>query len=199
MDKQFWVDRYNKGDAPWDLGQAVPSLVSYLETHATQLLHQGRRAVVPGVGRGYEAALLAEYGFSVVGVDCAAPALVDAMRIHATLAHKIKWIEEDFFAFAQHQTMAFDLFVEHTFFCAISPSLRSDYMDAAATLLCSGGYFIGVFFAHGAPGGPPWTTSYDNLMGYLKKSVFEVEWLDDIANSISDRKGQELLLVARKR
>ena len=57
----------------------------------------------------------------------------------------------------------YDLIAEHTCFCAIDPLRRDEYVDQVAAALVPGGALVGLFYAHGRPGGPPFTVDADEL------------------------------------
>ena len=59
-----WDQRYRDGSDGWELDQLAPPMAMVLRRHPLALQREGR-VLVPGYGRGHEAALLAELGFSV--------------------------------------------------------------------------------------------------------------------------------------
>jgi SAM-dependent methyltransferase len=73
-DANAWQARYDTADTPWDLGEPAPALLEWLKMNPGQ----GRRALVPGCGRGHDALALAQAGWGVVAVDFAASAIEEA-------------------------------------------------------------------------------------------------------------------------
>ena len=60
-----WEDAWREGRTGWDAGAPAPPLLDYLQERDGQ----GRRALVPGCGSGYDAFALAEAGWTVQGLD----------------------------------------------------------------------------------------------------------------------------------
>lgn len=86
-----WEQRYRDADTPWDSGLPSRELQRVLQERQIQPC----RALELGCGTGTNAVFLAEQGFHVTGVDCAAPALERA-RARATAAGvDVEWIEAD--------------------------------------------------------------------------------------------------------
>lgn len=59
-----WDEKYQKGEVFWDKGGPSLPMRQYLERHAVRgpRSEGGRRALVPGCGRGHEVALAVEHG-----------------------------------------------------------------------------------------------------------------------------------------
>ena len=79
-----WDHRYREGSDAWELGQPAPPLQAFLQHHPMAPEPPGR-VLVPGCGRGHEAALLAAAGFAALGLDFSAEALAEAQRLHDRL------------------------------------------------------------------------------------------------------------------
>jgi len=147
MDSQYWNNRYVTGDTGWDMGVVSPPLKEYID----QIPNRDIRILIPGGGNSYEAAYLAGQAFGDVTVLDIAPVLVEQLR--KTFARtRVKVLEEDFFA----HTGSYDLVLEQTFFCAIPPSRRADYVKHMHSLIKPGGHLAGVLFNRTfAEEGPP--------------------------------------------
>ena len=100
----------------------------------------------------------------------------------------IQIIQGDFF----HLDESYDLILEQTFFCAIDPALRPDYVKQAYKLLNYGGRIAGLLFnTDFKKPGPPFGGSqaeYKNLF----KPYFEVIQIGISKNSVLPRLGREL-------
>jgi len=107
--------------------------------------------LVPGCGRGHEVALLADLGFSAIGLDFSGEALRAARRLHGETNENLQWLQADLFdieALAAAGLTAGSLsgIVEHTCFCAsapasgrsISPPPAGCWRRAAGCWGCSG-------------------------------------------------------------
>jgi SAM-dependent methyltransferase len=195
---EFWSALYAEGRDGWELGRAAPPLEVYLRSPAAP---PAGRAIVPGCGRGHEALLLAALGHDVVGVDVAPAALAAAAASAAAAGLAgARFLCADFFALAADPARAggFDLLLEHTFFCAIDPSRRGEYAAAAAALLRRGATLLGLYWAHGRPGGPPWSASIEEVRDLLAPH-FDLRSSSLAVGSISTRAGTEWLVTATRR
>ncbi|MGB5135153.1 MAG: methyltransferase domain-containing protein, partial [Prochlorococcaceae cyanobacterium] len=119
---QRWDQRYREGGDGWELGQPAPPLATFLR-HDPRAPAPGGPVLVPGCGRGHEAALLAELGFPVVGLDFSGEALNEARRLHGPARPGLRWLQADLFdaaalAAAGLGKESLDGVVEHTCFCA---------------------------------------------------------------------------------
>ena len=155
-----WDRRYREGGDGWELGQPAPPLERFLREHPLAP-RPGGRVLVPGCGRGHEAALLAELGFAVVGLDFSQEAIQEGQRLYGASRPGLRWLRADLFdaaalAAAGLGAASLDGVLEHTCFCAIEPEQRQAYRSTVTTLLQPGGWLLGVFFCHGRPGGPPY-------------------------------------------
>lgn len=193
----FWQDRYQSGNMPWDLGHASPHFEYLLKTQSEKL-PPGRMAVL-GSGRGHDAAYFAAAGFEVTGFDYA-PGAVEAAR--QLYGNAVTFVQADIcdLAFAApgspyHQ--AFDYLLEHTCFCAIHPSQRDDYARSARDLLKPGGLLIGVFWEHGDDDGPPHNTTLADVDRHFGEGFERIRMEE--RPPVSDREGVERLLLLRRK
>ena len=144
----YWRHRWETGDTPWDQGGAHPALRSRLAS-----LGAPGSVVVPGCGAGHDALALAEAGWSVTALDFSEqPELDDRLARHGG-----RLVIGD--AFEEPLIEApFDLWFDHTFFCAIAPADRETWGARAAELVAPGGHLAAVIFPVGElpESGPPW-------------------------------------------
>ncbi len=184
---EFWEQLYRADvEAGWELGRATPPLVDYFEAHPPT----GLRVLVLGCGRGHEARLLAGLGATVTALDFAPAAIAAAVAATATDL-KIDYQVGDLFELSRSPAR-YDLIAEHCCFCAIEPKRRDEYVDQVAAALVPGGTLVGLFYAHGRPGGPPFTVDADELQARFGRR-FTTEALAPAAGSVLGRQGQELL------
>lgn len=189
LDAEFWEQRYQDGTARWDLGQPAPPFLQLLL--ASDRPPPGRMVVL-GMGRGHDALLFASYGFEVVGVDFAPSAIASATALAAGRGLKFQALERDIFALEAEFAGEFDYVLEHTCFCAIAPQQRPAYVKLVRSLLKPTGEFIGLFWAHRRPGGPPFGTSLAELCT-LFEPEFTITALTQATNSIPNRANEEYL------
>lgn len=200
-----WEYLYQHGGDGWELARTPPPLSRYLSTKLQ--LAAGQRVLVVGAGRGHEALLLAQLaapvGAQIVAIDIA-PTAVQTLQQAATQAGRtdvLQVVQADLFLRADHGPLApgsYDLIVEHCCFCAIEPSRREEYMAQMARLLRPGSRFIGLFYCHSYPGGPPFAASIEEIQARLAPD-FVVDYEEVPSDSVLSRVAQEWLIDAHRR
>ncbi|SFR49781.1 thiopurine S-methyltransferase [Robiginitalea myxolifaciens] len=186
--EDYWSERYRNGSTGWDMGGPAPALTAY----ADQLTDKSIRILLPGAGRAYEAEYLFRAGFTALTViDIAAEPLAD-LKARVPEFPESQLIPADFFEF---QGGPFDLILEHTFFCALPPALRSEYVRKMAALLAPDGKLAGLFFSFPlTEQGPPFGGSAAEYRA-LFSPYFEIKTLEQATNSIPPRMGNELFFI----
>ncbi|MGX7688641.1 methyltransferase domain-containing protein [Flectobacillus roseus] len=186
MNKDYWNERYAQGQTGWDLGKASPPLENYIR----QLGNKDLKILLPGCGNGYEALLMAELGFTNLTVLDIAPLAVEQLQNRLKNYPTVRILCEDFFA---HQDQ-YDLILEQTFFCALPPSMRKQYVQKMAELLVSQGKLVGLLFASEFDkAGPPFGGTTEEYL-QLFTPYFESDILELCYNSIRPRQGNELFV-----
>lgn len=166
-----WDQRYRDGTDGWELGQSAPPLEQFLRTDSRRPLPPGQ-VLVPGCGRGHEAALLAALGFNAIGLDFSGEAIRLARQLHGDDRQGLRWLEADLFdsqalAAAGIGPGSVQGIVEHTCFCAIDPDERAAYLETVVGLMAPDGWLLALFWCHGRPGGPPWGSDAAELARQL--------------------------------
>jgi len=94
--------------------------------------------------------------------------------------------------------LSFDLIIEQTFFCALSPSLRKAYASKSAELLNEGGKITGLLFNFPlTQKGPPFGGNLDEYQN-LFKTNFNLKTIERCYNSEPSRKNKELFIIFEK-
>ena len=188
-----WNERYEKGDIPWEKGEAAPPVREIAERLGESLWGEGP-IMVPGCGFGHDARWLADQGMEVVGLDVSEVAIARASELSEEA--NPTFAVGDFFEAREGEASA--LF-EHTCFCAIDPSQRERYVTAAARWLPPGGHFVAIFFLNpGRDGGPPFGVSREELdERFGPDFVLIEEWEPTL--SYPGREGRELVRVYRRK
>ena len=191
LDSQYWNDRYRNAETGWDIGYASPPLTNYFD----QLTYKNKRILIPGCGNGYEVAYLLEKGFQHITVIDIAPELtaILAKKYAPNVGKELTIITGDFF---EHRGN-YDIIIEQTFFCALNPSLRTQYVEKMFDLLAPGGKLVGVLFNRAFEGGPPFGGSreeYENLFA----KTFSRRSIEPCYNSIPPRRDVELFIRMEK-
>jgi SAM-dependent methyltransferase len=190
LDQSYWNTRWEKGETGWDIGYAAPAITQYM----MQYTDKSAAILIPGCGNAYEAEWLEKQGFTNITLIDIAPKAAEQLNEKFQYIAAIKVLCEDFF---QHKGK-YDLLIEQTFFCAIPPIRRKEYVQKAASLLKPNGKIIGVLFdkIFEQPG-PPFGGSADEYRSLFDPS-FIIHTMDRCYNSIPPRSGSELFIHLRK-
>ena len=192
-----WEERWQAGQTGWDLGAASPPLTAYADQ--ISLEKRDLRILLPGCGNGYEAIHLLQNGFSDITMLDIAPSAISHVqqRLEAEMPDwpsKLRLVCADFFQLEG----TFDLVLEQTFFCAINPALRPDYVRKMVDLLAPDGKLAGVLFNRAFEGGPPFggdTEEYRRLFD----PYFELKTMETCYNSAGPRAGSEVFIIFEKK
>lgn len=187
--QQFWKERYDAGQTKWDLGQISPPLKSYID----QLQNKELSILIPGCGNAYEASYLFENGFKNVHVIDIVEEPLTAFQMKNPDFPSKQIICGDFFQLEQ----TFDLILEQTFFCAILPNQRENYIQKVSSLLNQNGKFVGLLFNREFEGGPPFGGNKQEYLD-LFTTYFSVVKMEDCYNSVAPRQGSEVFFMAQK-
>lgn len=191
LDKDYWNNRYLNDQTGWDVGEATAPIMEYVN----QLKDKNISILIPGCGNGYEAEYLLQNGFTNITLIDIAPAAVEFLKIKLRKweGKQLRIICGDFFELNE----TFDLIIEQTFFCALQPLLRNDYVNKMADLIKDKGKLVGVLFNRSFEGGPPYGGSkaaYELLFA----QKFNIKIMEDCYNSIAARTGTELFIIVVK-
>jgi SAM-dependent methyltransferase len=186
LDAPYWEERYRAHDTGWDIG----GISTPLKAYADSLTVRDQKILIPGAGNGHEAIYLHQKGFKQVYVlDWSSSALNNILQRCPDFP-KTHLICSDFF---QHEGQ-YDLILEQTFFCALTPKLRPNYATHMSTLLRPGGRLVGLLFD--APLNkdvPPFGGSKQEYLEYFRP-YFAIDIFDMAYNSIPQRAGRELFI-----
>ncbi|WP_113639469.1 methyltransferase domain-containing protein [Nubsella zeaxanthinifaciens] len=186
LDQEFWNKRWENNQTGWDIGMASPAITGYMETYP----NKNAAILIPGCGNAHEASWLLQNGFTNITVIDIAPKAVEILKERNANQPEINIILGDFF---DHQGQ-YDLLIEQTFFCAISPSLRPNYVAKAASLLKGGGSIIGLLFSIDFEReGPPFGGQKTAYLSLFEK-YFTIKTMEDCYNSIKPRANTELFI-----
>jgi SAM-dependent methyltransferase len=191
LGQNFWNNQYIAQSTGWDLGQVSPPLKAYID----QITDKNLKILIPGCGNSYEAEYLLEQGFNNVNLIDIAPELVDRLKTKFKSKPQINIILGDFF---EHEG-EYDLILEQTFFCALDPILRKNYVQKMADLLKNGGKIAGLLFSRIFEiAGPPFGGTIEEYQELFKEK-FDFKVFDSCYNSFDKRSGNELFVVLVKK
>jgi methyl halide transferase len=190
LGQDFWNSQYIAQSTGWDLGQVSPPLKAYID----QITDKNLKILIPGCGNSYEAEYLLEQGFNNVNLIDIAPELVDRLKTKFKSKPQINIILGDFF---EHEG-EYDLILEQTFFCALDPILRKNYVQKMVDLLKNGGKIAGLLFSRIFEiAGPPFGGTIEEYQELFKEK-FDFKVFDSCYNSFEKRSGNELFVVLVK-
>ena len=187
---KYWDQRYQENQTGWDMKQVSPPIKSYIDS----LKNKKINILIPGCGNAYEAQYLLKNGFENISLIDISKTLTDRLREKFT-NEKIAIYNEDFF----NHSGQYDLILEQTFFCALNPVLRKQYVKQCKNLLRRNGKIAGVLFnIKMEKPGPPYTATDDEYKE-LFSSKFDMNIFEPCTNSIKPRLGSELFFEFQKK
>ena len=189
--KDFWNSKYEKNATGWDIGYISTPLKEYFDQIASKSLD----ILIPGCGNSYEGEYLFHNKFENSHViDISKNAIANfKKRVPGFPPEKI--FEEDFFTHGKN----YDLIIEQTFFCALPPTMRKEYVQKMHDLLKPKGKLVGLLFQ------VPLNTDHPPFGGNLDEYTqlfapfFHIKVLETAKNSIPPRQGTELFIILQKR
>ena len=188
-----WQRHNEENDLGWDLGQVAPPFVKLWQEEKLPL----GKVLVPGCGRGHEVVFLAENGFDVTAIDFSSGAVTYLKNALKKRNLEGRILHQDFFRLDESHEGVYDLVLEQTFFCAISPKQRRDYVLNVSRILKPGGILVGLFYHTDEQGGPPYNTTREDIEMHFSKK-FEIQELDKTSLSAEQRKDKEWLGILKK-
>ncbi|MDE2371075.1 MAG: methyltransferase domain-containing protein [Burkholderiales bacterium] len=125
----FWQQRFEAGQTPWDRGGASTQLLAWLDAGVLTPC----RIAVPGCGAGWEVAELARRGFDVVGLDYTPAAVERTRALCAARGVAVEVLQADVLRYLPDRP--FDAIYEQTCLCALHPDQWTAYAAQIARWL----------------------------------------------------------------
>lgn len=186
LDEIFWNDKYISGQMGWDIGYVSTPLKEYID----QLPDKNIRILIPGGGNSHEAEYLYRQGFKNVEVVDISAIPLRNFKKRVPLFPEQNLLHQDFFELNGQ----YDLILEQTFFCALDPSLREDYVRQMLRLLKSSGKLVGLLFNIPLNDDkPPYGGNLEEYRALFSK-YFKIEKMEPAYNSIPPRAGNEVFI-----
>lgn len=190
LDQEYWDKQYTSKATGWDLGKVSPPIKEYIDT----LKDKNLSILIPGCGNSHEAEYLLSRGFTNITLIDIAPSLVINLRKKFENNRNIKIVLGDFF---DHKG-SYDLIIEQTFFCALPPIMRLNYVSKMYQLLSDNGKLAGLLFNKIFESGPPFGGSKEEYE-QLFKDYFDFKIMETCHNSIAPRANSELFIEFKKK
>lgn len=189
LNAEYWNERYLSGSTGWDIGGPSPALMHFLE----RTVPKDAQVLIPGAGNAYEAIEAFRKGYKhIFVIDWAPEARKNFLEKYSDFPPD-QYLSEDFFEHQGH----YDFILEQTFFCALDPSLRMNYVKQMHRLLKPGGMLAGLWFDWDFEGGPPFG-GHLNEYKTLFSPVFTELAAYPCAESIAPRTGREVWMEWRQ-
>ena len=186
LDENFWTERYELNESGWDIGKISMPLKSYID----QLTNKNIKILIPGGGNSYEAEYLFKKGFNNVYVVDLSKIPLENIAKRCVNFPREQLLHQNFFDLG----LKFDLIIEQTFFCALNPSLRNNYVMKMHELLNPGGRLVGLLFdAELNKDHPPFGGDKEEYKKYFNP-YFVIKLMERSYNSIEKRAGRELFI-----
>ena len=185
FNEAYWSNRYKNNEIQWDMGMVSPPIKSFIDQLSDKNLH----ILIPGCGNAYEAQYLFENGFANTQVVDLAKLPLENLKKRVNDFPTENLIHADFFD--MDTELKYDLIIEQTFFCALDPSIRQQYVNKCADLLKGSGKVVGLLF-YDIPQNdhPPFGASKSDYFE-LFKTHFSIERFEQCKNSHPARMGKE--------
>lgn len=191
INKDFWDDRWKNQQTGWDIGYASPAIIDYMRGEENKNI----KILIPGCGNAYEAKALIDLGFTNITLIDISPTLVETVQRKYKGIKQIHVKCEDFFELNEK----YDLVIEQTFFCALDPILRREYVTKMTDVLTDSGKIIGLMFdVQFEKPGPPYGGSSAEYRK-LFSDYFTISKMELSDHSIAPRKGTELFVELIKK
>jgi hypothetical protein len=187
LNKDTWNNRYLTNDIGWDIGYVSTPIKEYID----QLEDKSIRILIPGCGNSYEAEYLHKNGFTNVFVIDLAQEALNNLQARIPDFPSNHMICGNFF---EHEGK-YDLILEQTFFCAINPSLREEYVARMKKLIDIDGKLVGLLFNDKLfSDRPPYGGKKSDYINLFSKYFNKVS-MEKAYNSVAPRKDRELFIV----
>lgn len=191
LNKEYWENRYQKGEINWNVGEITTPIKEYID----QLTNKDLKILVPGAGNGYEFEYLIRNGFHNSSVVDFALTPLENIKNRIPNLNEKQIINANFFDLDGK----YDLIIEQTFFCALDPELREDYVKKMKSLLNANGKIVGVLFQIPLTlVGPPFGGTIEVYRNLFQKD-FKINILESCNNSIAPRKSKELFFIFERK
>lgn len=184
LDAEYWNAKYIENTHRWDIGYPSPAITNYFD----KIEDKDVRILIPGCGNAYEGEYLINQGFNnVTLLDVAGET---KKRFLERVPNFNNFHIGEFFDY----TGEFDFIIEQTFFCALNPNLRENYVAKMKSLLHKEGKLVGLLFndtlftEH-----PPFGGYKDDYMKLFSPHFSSIS-MELTNESIKERLGRELFI-----
>jgi len=189
MAKEYWENRWKNKNVGWDLGVVSPPIKHYIDQMSDKTLN----ILIPGCGNAYEAEYFLNKGFMNVFIAEISQSAIKSFKARCPNFPVEHIIHSDFFDIKGQ----YDLIIEQTFFCALDPIYRKNYVEQMTKLLMVGGKLVGLLFNADFAQGPPFGGSKNEYLDLFADSF--IIRMNESYNSIKPRQDKELFIILTKK
>ena len=186
----FWTHKYETGKTGWDIGYVSTPLKEYID----HLTNKDLKILIPGGGNSYEAEYLINKGFTNICVVDISKQPLKNILLRVPNFPKDKLRHLNFFDLNEK----YDLILEQTFFCALPPSFRRQYVEKMKDLLKPNGRLVGLLFNIALNDDHPPFGGSEVEYRSLFEGSFQIDKMEIAYNSIPERFGKELFISFSK-
>lgn len=184
LNADYWNNRYVENTHHWDIGYPAPAITNYFDG----VVDKDVRILIPGCGSAYEGEYLVNKGFkNVTLLDVAEEAKKSFLN---RVPHFENFHLGEFFDYEGE----YDYVVEQTFFCALNPKLRKQYVSKMKSLLHSSGKLVGLMFHDSLYSEHPPFGGFKEDYIELFSPYFSSIKMELTQDSIKERLGRELFI-----
>ncbi len=186
LNETYWDNRYKINDDRWDLGAVSTPIKSYFD----QLEDKTLKILIPGGGNSHEAEYAYLNGFTNIFVVDLSKTALDNFKKRVPNFPETQLLHQNFFDLKE----TFDIIIEQTFFCAINPKLRPNYVLQASKLLSPKGKIVGLLFNAPLNNDKPPFGGNANEYNKHFTPYFSIDIMEPCYNSVESREGRELFI-----
>ena len=193
----FWDNKYKINEFSWDVGYPTPFFVDWSKTIENK---KSKKILIPGCGLGHDVIYLSKLGFDVYACDFSSTAVKILRNKVEKNNLSTKVIKENFFKLSENFKGYFDYIIEYTFYCAINPSKRPNYIEECSKLLKDKGKLVGIMLPIGnveVASRPPFEVKLSELENNFL-NFFKIIKIKPNHLSIKKRKGIEYIVEYQK-
>lgn len=193
LDNSFWNIRYQNNQTGWDLGEISNPIKKWFDNQENKKIN----ILIPGAGKGHEVKYGFENGFGNIFYMDFSSRAADLFKEICPGFPKDQILIGDFFSLKK--PLFFDVIIEQTFFCAIDPVLRPNYVEKTNEILKENGKIIGLLFNREFDtNGPPFGGTEKEYRG-LFNSKFNFKKFENSLLSSLPRKEYEFWIELIKK
>ena len=193
LDSSFWNLRYQNNQTGWDLGEISNPIKKWFDNQENKKIN----VLIPGAGKGHEVKYGFENGFGNIFYMDFSSRAADLFKEICPGFPKNQILTGDFFSLKK--PLFFDVIIEQTFFCAIHPVLRPNYVEKTNEILKENGKIIGLLFNREFDtNGPPFGGTEKEYRG-LFNSKFNFKKFENSLLSSLPRKEYEFWIELIKK